>query len=420
MKKLYISLIIIIFISLQIKAQTIKKVIFLGNSYTYVNDLPLVLSNLAKSTGDSLFYNSNTPGGYTLQGHSTNPTSLSLIQQGGWDLMVLQEQSQLPSFPISQVLSQSYPYSVSLCNNFYQHNPCGQPLFFMTWGRKNGDQSNCATWPPVCTYAGMDSLLNLRYRMYADSNQALVSPVGAVWHYIRNHHPNIDLYSSDQSHPSMAGTYAAATTFYSLIFQKDPTNIKDDQGLSSTVAMDIRAAAKIIAFDSLAKWNMGKFSPVAGFSYSSQTDTILFHNTSLYAANFVWDFGDGDTAVTSNPVHIYKAPGTYKVILKAIKCNVLDTTSLFVTILPNGMIKLQLPQMEVYPNPSNSIIHIRFSQSLLPSEILLFSIDGRRIRSIEAKSQPQISVDISDLKSGIYFIGFAVQGVAYRYKVVKI
>lgn len=418
MKKYMIGAMALLF-GFQINAQSVKKVMFLGNSYTDVNNLPFMVSVVAKSAGDSLIYNSNTPGGYTLQGHSTNTASVNLIQQGGWDYMVLQEQSQLPSFPLTQVMSQSYPYAVTLCNSFYQYNTCGQPLYFMTWGRKYGDQSNCATWPPVCTYAGMDSLLALRYRMYADSTHGLVSPVGAVWNYLINLYPNLELYSSDQSHPSQAGSYAAACTFYSLIFQKDPTNIKDDQNLNSNDAMNIRDAAKIVAYDSLAKWNVGKWNPEASFSYTQKTDTVIFTNTSQNAVDYKWDFGDGDTALTANATHIYSSAGTYKVILESSKCNILDTTSQFVTILPSGVRDFKTPEFELYPNPTQSKIHIRFKHNLLPNEITIYNLQGKAIKNFYPHQNSGISLDISDLESGVYFIGISSEGVSYRYKVVK-
>jgi hypothetical protein len=60
----------------ELKAQLNYKVLFLGNSYTGVNNLPQMIANVALSVGDRLIFDSNTPGGYTLQGHSTNTTSL--------------------------------------------------------------------------------------------------------------------------------------------------------------------------------------------------------------------------------------------------------------------------------------------------------------------------------------------------------
>ena len=85
------------------------RVLFLGNSYTAFNSLPSLTRLLALSLGDTIEVSSNTPGGYTFNGHSTDLTSMTLIQQGNWDYVVLQEQSQLPSFPPSQVNTESRP-----------------------------------------------------------------------------------------------------------------------------------------------------------------------------------------------------------------------------------------------------------------------------------------------------------------------
>jgi hypothetical protein len=39
----------------------------------------------------------------------------------------------------------------------------------------------------------------------AETNDAIVAPVGAVWNYIRQNHPEIELYNPDESHPSLIG-----------------------------------------------------------------------------------------------------------------------------------------------------------------------------------------------------------------------
>jgi hypothetical protein len=202
-----------------------KRMLFLGNSYTSFNNLPQMLANIAASTGDSLIFDSNTPGGHTLRQHATNPVSLGKIAVGNWDYVVLQEQSQLPSFSLPQVENEVFPFAAALDDSIRRHNACAETMFYMTWGRKNGDASNCAALPLVCTYAGMDSLLNLRYRIMADRNSAVLSPVGAVWRYIRQQHPTLELYQADGSHPSVAGTYAAACSFYAAAFRKSPQAI---------------------------------------------------------------------------------------------------------------------------------------------------------------------------------------------------
>ena len=57
-------------------SQQTKEVLFLGNSYTFYNDLPNMVKQIALSFGDTLHYDQNTPGGATLQMHSTNTQTL--------------------------------------------------------------------------------------------------------------------------------------------------------------------------------------------------------------------------------------------------------------------------------------------------------------------------------------------------------
>ena len=230
------------------------KVLFIGNSYTYVNNLPDMIVAMAQSSGDTMVYSSSVPGGSTFQSHVNNSTTTSLIQQGNWDFVVLQGQSQEPSFPDGQFNSQTYPYAQQLCEMVRQYNPDAEIVFYMTWGRKNGDQVNCVYFEPFCTYEGMDSLLYLRYMTMAEDFNAEVSPVGALWHFIRDNQPNIELYSSDESHPSLEGTYAAACSFYSVLFRKNPTELSYNPGISEESAEIIRMAASKVVYDSLAKW----------------------------------------------------------------------------------------------------------------------------------------------------------------------
>ena len=279
----------------QVQSQT-KRVLFIGNSYTSVNNLPQTIASVASSVGDNLIFDSNTPGGYRFLDHSTNPTTLQKIGIGNWDYVVLQEQSQYPSFPEWQVEQDVYPYAQSLNNAILNANPCTETIFYMTWGRKNGDAQNCPNLPEVCTYLGMDNLLNARYRTMAQDNNAILSPVGAVWRYIRQNFPTIELYQADESHPSVAGTYAAACAFYTVIYRKDPTLITFNSTLSASVAQNIKNATKLVVYNNLAEWHVGTYDPVAQFNFTVSGEQVYFNNTSLMASAYNWDFGDGSSS----------------------------------------------------------------------------------------------------------------------------
>ena len=234
-------------------AQQSVRVFFAGNSYTQVNELPRMVANIAQSMGDELVYASNTPGGCTFEMHCSN-ASMDKICQGGWDFVVLQEQSQLPAFPIEMVEEMVFPFAEQLVDSVYAFNPNGEAMFFMTWGRKNGDTEFGPMYPMMSTYEGMDSLLYARYMYMGEVNDASVCPVGRVWNYLRNNHSEIELYMSDESHPSLAGTYAAACAFYTMLFGRDPDNITYDAGISMKAAHLIRSATHTVVYDSLWKW----------------------------------------------------------------------------------------------------------------------------------------------------------------------
>jgi hypothetical protein len=397
-----------------------KRALFLGNSYTAVNNLPQMIANVAYSTGDTLLFDSNCPGGYRFLGHSTNATSLAKIAVGNWDYVVLQEQSQFPSFPDGQVEAEVFPYARQLDSIINAQNPCAETVFYMTWGRKNGDASNCSNWPPVCTYSGMDSLLSLRYRMMADSNQAILSPVGAVWKYLRQNSPLIDLYSSDESHPSVAGTYAAACSFYAALFRKNPTLIGFNSGLSISDAATIRAAAKAVVFDSLLKWHIGDYDPRADFSQViNGGNQVSFTNQTQSASSFVWNFGDGSTSTAANPIHTYTSTGTFVVRLIAEKCGLEDSTSQTIQIGTTG---IQDPSdydksFTIYPNPATTELNICVNPSLLGSLYVIYDSNGKSILANKISSLKS-TILLANLTTNVYAIQVG-NGLMRKFNVIR-
>ncbi len=132
MKKLLLSsLIIILFINYGFSQDT-KKVLFIGNSYTYANNLPQLIHNIALSHGDTLVFDSSALGGYTFNAHSIFQETLDKINSNNWDYVILQEQSQMPSFPPSQVANDVLPYAETLVNLIRANDSCTTPMFFMT------------------------------------------------------------------------------------------------------------------------------------------------------------------------------------------------------------------------------------------------------------------------------------------------
>ena len=87
-----------------------------------------MVKNLANAAGLTMTYDSYLQGGYTLQKHANSPTAMNKIKQGNWDVVVLQEQSQIPSVSTAAVCYYSTPYAQQLVQNIQQYNPNAKVL----------------------------------------------------------------------------------------------------------------------------------------------------------------------------------------------------------------------------------------------------------------------------------------------------
>jgi len=396
------------------------RALFIGNSYTEVNNLPNMVSSLATAGGDSLYYQVSAPGGQTFQQHCSNPTTLSLIAQGDWDFVVLQEQSQRPSFDESQVADEVYPYAKRLDSLVHHFSPCAKTVFYMTWGRKNGDASNCVNWPPVCTYEGMDSLLQLRYTTMAQQNESVISPVAKVWRNLRDNHPTLELYQPDESHPSVAGTYAAALSFYTLFFAKDASTNTFISSLSVANANIIKEAAQNIVFDSLHHWR--RFHPYPRID-SINIENLLNYTVKCTGVNpdnvlsYEWDFGDGSLySYHPSPTHTYADGGTYEVcVTVANDCDAVRYCKT-VTLTPTSIDDLsRFEGLKFYPNPTSDYLYCSGINTelnyVITNNIGLYVSAGVIDKQTSA-------IQLKALSAGLYFI--SLYDESGNKKVVKI
>ena len=285
-----------------------------------------MIQQIYNSVGEFVSVTMEAPGGCTFQQHCSS--SMAAIQSGGYDYVVLQEQSQLPAFPESQFMQESYPYAQQLCDSIRHYNPEAKIFFYMTWGRKNGDVQNCSYYPPLCTYEGMDSLLYARYMMMTEDNHVCVSPVGAAWHYVRDHYPEIELYQSDESHPAYIGSYIAACCFYSIFTGRNPHEIQWNGTLDDFMSYKAKSAVKTVVYDSLPKWcfevDTTQVDSTGIISYNAVENPLsVFPNPAQN--NLIWSiYPVAETHIVS----VYDLQGRIQHRISAPESNVLDVSNL--------------------------------------------------------------------------------------------
>ncbi len=204
-----------------------KRILLIGNSYTSQSRGALQKMLAASPYKDSTL-SFITKGGATLQRHLADPATREKIQQGNWDVVLLQEQSQTPAFPGKP--SASFHQSVDEFSKLIREAGA-EPVLFMTWGRRDGDARNKAFLPD---YETMQRKLTEAYRSAAKRNQIQVAAVGDAWAWVRREDDTLGkaLYKKDGSHPSGKGAALVSTVILFSVFEGGEEAFQAPSGLS--------------------------------------------------------------------------------------------------------------------------------------------------------------------------------------------
>lgn len=149
-------------------------------------------------------------------------------------------------------------------------------------------------------------------------------------------------------------------------------------------------------------------SPIPQFSYTSNNLDVTFSNSSIGAASYLWNFGDGVTSSEINPVHSYQANGEYIVTLTATNVNCGDSTintSILLMNVQADNINLE-NNISIYPNPSKGNIIIESNKEILSDfSIEITNITGQRIYFKIFSSKHTIEqIDLTGFSKGIYTV----------------
>lgn len=191
------------------------RILFVGNSHTYTNDLPGVFYEMALAGGHEVEVFALTEGYYTLARYADPEDELGAelteaLQAEPWDFVVLQENT---NAAISiNAKKDMYPYARELDRMIQDAG--GQTAFLMTWAPEEG--------AGAFSREMVQAMLSAGYQNIARELDALLIPGGLLFEEALAQDEALDLWRKDGEHPSEEGTYLAACAAYALFFQETP------------------------------------------------------------------------------------------------------------------------------------------------------------------------------------------------------
>lgn len=213
-----------------------QRILFLGNSYTYTNDLPGMFTRLACAGGHKVETAMVAEGGWSLDDHVHSNQTQAKIKEQKWDYVILQEQSEIPAVDRDREASM-YPAARVLAG--WIRAAGAQPMLFMTWAHRDG----LSVGSTSLDYAAMQNEIYWGYLGIANELNIPYAAVGSAWQRARSQAQPLDLWQSDGSHPNEQGTYLAACVFYEAIFHQSPQGLTYTAGLPKETAKTLQDLA---------------------------------------------------------------------------------------------------------------------------------------------------------------------------------
>lgn len=204
-----------------------QNVLFVGNSFTYYNNS---LHNHYRALIRASEFSTQpsrarimTISGAHLSEHAGGFEHM--VASDDWDVVVMQGHSK---GPISETTAAPFQAAARKFAGIVREYGA-RPAFFMTWAY--GGQPE------------MTKLLDDAYTQIGLELAAEVVPVGLAFERVTTTRPDISLRISDARHPTLAGTYLAACTFYAALLAKSPEGLEYTAGLDENVATYLQQAA---------------------------------------------------------------------------------------------------------------------------------------------------------------------------------
>jgi len=196
-------------------------VLFIGNSLTSKNNLPLQFYRIARAARKRVaVYRSLLPAA-TFEYHIQSGVTLQRLQQRNYTFVVMQEQSAYLSFGLRYAQALSWPSAIAL----KQAAGRATVVLYETWGYRDGLGAND-------TYDLMQDRISDGYERLRQRLGCQTAHVGEVWRKARSSlrnsqsYPEVSTLYTDDRHPTEKGTYLAASAIFAKLFRTSPRYLR--------------------------------------------------------------------------------------------------------------------------------------------------------------------------------------------------
>lgn len=224
-------------------------ILFVGDSLTYYNDMPIIFENIAKSAQKNVYVDSITKGGYSILKMQKDIEFWSAVEEKihskSWDVIVYQPGRNYTVMPeyFPDAPRDEFKAAERMVKLIKKVGAL--PLQYSTFGVNKGSVTRNA-FTKVMTRREHTDLVTAYNASVAEKLRTRAVYVGEVLNLVADEYPEINLYHTDEVHPSYAGSYIVAACFYTVIFDEVPVKSAFSGELDTATAEKLKKIPEIL------------------------------------------------------------------------------------------------------------------------------------------------------------------------------
>jgi hypothetical protein len=219
------------------KEDKMLNILFLGNSLMYYNDMPQLFAAIARANGKDVNVKSVTKGSATISDFADERTevgsqAIPLLKNNAWDYVIIEPSRRIS--PYENTVKEAELASAKKIRELSQAAG-GDVLLYSVWGNNNGTVIEYKAVTPTNMPEVASHLMGrmphtkfmhgVNLEFAAALEGVKVAPAGYAFENCIAKYPELNLYHSDERHPSLIGSYLAAAVIYATVYGENVGNI---------------------------------------------------------------------------------------------------------------------------------------------------------------------------------------------------
>jgi hypothetical protein len=181
------------------------RLLFLGSSLTYANDMPAIVQALAQAAGESLEVSIVARGGASLEDHWSQGGARRAIAMGGWSHVILQQGPSSTPQNRENLREWTRRFAAPI------RQAGARPALYMVW-------------PGADRLAWFDEV-RASYSLAAGDVDGMMLPAGEAWRAVWRRQPRAKLLRRDGVHPTPVGSYTVALSIFGMLYARSPVGL---------------------------------------------------------------------------------------------------------------------------------------------------------------------------------------------------